>query len=49
MEYDPRPPFVGGSPANTAPELVQRVRDFAADFITQREQVARRAAAALKD
>jgi cyclohexyl-isocyanide hydratase len=48
MEYDPRPPFVGGSPDNTDPELVRRVRNFSADFVKQREQVARQAAAALK-
>ena len=49
MEYDPQPPFAGGSPATTAAELVQRARDAVADFAKLRDEVARKAAAALKD
>ena len=47
MEYDPKPPFVGGSPAAAAPELVEIIRSATASFQKEREEVARRAAAAL--
>ncbi|HEY8006750.1 MAG TPA: DJ-1/PfpI family protein [Methylocella sp.] len=47
MEYDPKPPFAGGSPANSAPELVESLRAATATFQKEREIVARRAAAAL--
>jgi cyclohexyl-isocyanide hydratase len=46
MEYDPQPPFVGGSEANAEPAIVAAVRDENADFQRRREEVARRAAAA---
>jgi cyclohexyl-isocyanide hydratase len=49
MEYDPKPPFVGGSPATAAPELVEILRSATAPFQKEREAVARRAAAALQD
>ncbi|HUB64499.1 MAG TPA: DJ-1/PfpI family protein [Methylocella sp.] len=48
MEYDPKPPFVGGSPANSASELVESLRAATASFQKEREAVARRAAAALQ-
>ncbi|MGA7655917.1 MAG: DJ-1/PfpI family protein [Methylocella sp.] len=47
MEYDPKPPFIGGSPRSAEPELVESVRDTNAAFQKEREVVARRAAAAL--
>jgi cyclohexyl-isocyanide hydratase len=47
MEYDPKPPFVGGSPGSAAPELVESLRAATASFQKEREAVARRAAAAL--
>jgi cyclohexyl-isocyanide hydratase len=47
MEYDPQPPFPGGSPASAPPELVAAVTQDAAKFQSEREQIARRAAAAL--
>lgn len=49
MEYDPQPPFPGGSPASADPEDVQFFREAAKDFIAKRMEVAHRAAAALKD
>lgn len=48
IEYDPKPPFAGGSPTNSAPELVASVRAANATFQKEREEVARRAAAALQ-
>jgi hypothetical protein len=48
MEYDPRPPFVGGTPATAGPELVAGLRAANAPFQKEREAVARRAAAALQ-
>ncbi|MGH6811701.1 MAG: DJ-1/PfpI family protein [Methylocella sp.] len=48
MEYDPRPPFVGGAPASADPELVASLRAASAAFQHEREAVARRAAAALR-
>ncbi len=47
MEYDPKPPFVGGTPANAGPGLVAGLRAANAAFQKEREAVARRAAAAL--
>ena len=49
MEYDPQPPFDGGSPASSDPELVERLRDLGAEFTKLRDDVARKAAAALND
>ena len=48
MEYDPHPPFPGGAPATSDPELVTRLRDTMADFTTLRDKIARKAAAALR-
>ncbi|MGA7384513.1 MAG: DJ-1/PfpI family protein [Methylocella sp.] len=48
MEYDPKPPFVGGTPASAGPELVASLRAANAAFQKERETVARRAAAALQ-
>src|ERR1700731_2889857 len=48
MEYDPRPPFAGGTPANAGPELVASLRAENTKFQREREEVARRAAAAVQ-
>jgi cyclohexyl-isocyanide hydratase len=48
MEYDPRPPFVGGTPASAGLQLVEGLRAANAAFQKEREAVARRAAAALQ-
>jgi cyclohexyl-isocyanide hydratase len=48
MEYDPKPPFAGGTPENSDPELVASLRAANAAFQHEREEVARRAAAALQ-
>jgi cyclohexyl-isocyanide hydratase len=48
MEYDPKPPFVGGTPASAGPELVAGLRAENTKFQREREEVARRAAAALR-
>jgi cyclohexyl-isocyanide hydratase len=48
MEYDPKPPFVGGTPASAGPELAASLRAANAAFQKEREEVARRAAAALQ-
>ncbi len=45
MEYDPRPPFPGGSITSAAPAIVADVRGETAEFQAEREKVARRAAA----
>lgn len=48
MEYDPAPPFAGGTPA-TAPEAtVQAMRQVLEPFLAARLEVSRRAAVALK-
>jgi cyclohexyl-isocyanide hydratase len=47
MEYDPKPPFVGGSPETSAPALVESLRAATASFQKKREDVARRTAATL--
>ncbi|MBC7986425.1 MAG: DJ-1/PfpI family protein, partial [Sphingomonadaceae bacterium] len=47
MEYDPAPPFDGGSPTREAPELVEALGARIEKFAAQRWEVARRAAAAL--
>lgn len=49
MEYDPQPPFDGGSLASSDPALVEQLRDLGADFTKLRDDVARKAAAALND
>jgi cyclohexyl-isocyanide hydratase len=47
MKYDPKPPFAGGTPENSDPELIASLRATSAAFQNEREVVARRAAAAL--
>ncbi|MFT3771753.1 MAG: DJ-1/PfpI family protein [Minicystis sp.] len=47
MEYHPRPPFLSGSPAQAAPELVARVTQRAADRQARRLAATRAAAARL--
>ena len=47
MEYDPKPPFVGGSPETSTPALVESLRAATASFQKKREDVARRTAATL--
>lgn len=46
MEYDPQPPFPGGSVASTEPAIIAAVRGETAEFQAERDNVARRAAAA---
>lgn len=48
MEYDPRPPFPGGSVASAEPAIIADVRGESAEFQAERERVARRAAVALQ-
>lgn len=48
MEYDPKPPFAGGTPATADAEVVRSLRAASAAFQQEREEVARRAAAALQ-
>lgn len=47
MEYDPKPPFTGGSVTNTEPAITADVRAETAVFQAERERVARHAAATL--
>jgi cyclohexyl-isocyanide hydratase len=47
MEYDPKPPFAGGTPESADPQLVESIRATNAPFQKEREVVARRAAAVL--
>jgi cyclohexyl-isocyanide hydratase len=47
MEYDPAPPFMGGSPATADPEVVAKVRARVAEFQSLREAAARLAATKL--
>ena len=49
MEYDPAPPFAGGSPASAAPGDVERVRALSHRLQTERAAAARRAAERLED
>ncbi len=44
MEYDPKPPFEGGSPQSADPELVGQLRAFLAQFEAERDAAARAAA-----
>lgn len=44
MEYDPAPPFAGGSPRSADPATVATVTAWAADFQRRREVAARAAA-----
>ncbi|WP_262267350.1 DJ-1/PfpI family protein [Microvirga yunnanensis] len=45
MEYDPEPPFPGGSPSSSDPAVIATVREGSAAFQQQREEVAQTAAA----
>jgi cyclohexyl-isocyanide hydratase len=47
IEYDPAPPFPGGSPATAAADDVARLRAMTAVFQTERDAIARAAAARL--
>ena len=47
MEYDPSPPFSGGSPLTADPALIAQIRLSAAKFMQQRTEIAIRAAQAL--
>lgn len=47
MEYDPAPPFPGGSPKSSEPELVAALRQGSAQQQQERDRIARQAAAAL--
>ncbi|PLR31475.1 thiamine biosynthesis protein ThiJ [Chimaeribacter californicus] len=48
MEYDPAPPFPGGSPHSASPALLHAAREQSAAFIEKRRAVTERAAAALQ-
>jgi cyclohexyl-isocyanide hydratase len=48
MEYDPKPPFAGGSVASADSDSIESVRAATEDFQARRKQVAMRAAAALR-
>ena len=47
LEYDPAPPFAGGSPAKTAPEILAQYDRLAGDALEGRADQVRRAAAKL--
>lgn len=47
IEYDPAPPFAGGSPRSASPETIATVKVITDAFQAKREAVSRRAAAAL--
>lgn len=49
MEYDPRPPFPGGSPATSDPATIESLRDLMAPFQRDREAIASRAAKAMRE
>ncbi|HXC41031.1 MAG TPA: DJ-1/PfpI family protein [Burkholderiales bacterium] len=48
MEYDPKPPFTGGSPASANPGEAERLLDAVRDFNHKREVAAKKAAEALR-
>lgn len=48
IEYDPEPPFVGGSVRSSNPELIAAIRRSSAEFQERRDAVARQAAARLE-
>lgn len=48
MEYDPHPPFIGGSPRLAEPELVARVKQNMEAFLAKRRAVSERVAAKLR-
>lgn len=47
MEYDPKPPFAGGTPRTAPAGIVAAMRDWAKAFQAARDEAARRAAARL--
>lgn len=47
IEYDPAPPFAGGSPSSASKETIAAVKAVTDGFQAKREEVSRRAAAAL--
>lgn len=47
MEYDPAPPFAGGSPRSSTASTIAAVRAQTADFQQRRDTIARRTAARL--
>jgi len=47
MEYDPQPPFVGGSPRTSEAAIVAEARELTRPFQEKREELARAAAARL--
>ncbi|MGO8921174.1 MAG: DJ-1/PfpI family protein, partial [Stellaceae bacterium] len=47
VEYDPRPPFDGGSPGRASPAVLTRVRRLAEPMLRERAAAVSRAAAAL--
>lgn len=48
MEYDPAPPFAGGTPSTAPKETVEAVTAALASFIAQRRAISERAADALR-
>lgn len=48
MEYDPQPPFPGGSTKSCDPAFVAEARNMMAGFQAKREEAARKAAKLLK-
>ncbi|WP_245898296.1 DJ-1/PfpI family protein [Phreatobacter cathodiphilus] len=48
MEYDPAPPYSGGSPASAPAEMVATVREGLKPFLAERRAISERAAAALR-
>jgi cyclohexyl-isocyanide hydratase len=45
IEYDPAPPFPGGSPKSAPPAIVSAVREATAAFQKRRDELARQVAA----
>lgn len=48
MEYDPQPPFAGGSPRSAKPAMVAALRKGGAEFQDRRRTIARQAAQRLR-
>lgn len=48
MEYDPAPPFAGGTPLTSPPQIVEAVRQAGASRRAMRETLVAKAAAAMK-
>lgn len=49
IEYDPKPPFEGGSPRSAEPELVSRISADIAPFIERRRRASESAASTLTE